>query len=82
MRFVDRLFEVLGDQQVGWYAARAIGEIGGSDKILTKRNHAKIRVNVLCDPHSAELILLVDPLRSKIFQQHTAKHNARRSVTP
>jgi len=44
MRFVDRLFEVLGDEQIGWDAARGIGEIGSTDKILTKRNHAIIRV--------------------------------------
>jgi DNA repair/transcription protein MET18/MMS19 len=44
MRFVDRLFEVLDDEQIGWDAARGIGEIGSTDKILTKRNHAIIRV--------------------------------------
>jgi len=44
MRFVDCLFEVLDDQNVGWDAARAIGEIGGPDKILTKRNHANIKI--------------------------------------
>jgi DNA repair/transcription protein MET18/MMS19 len=47
MRFVDRLFEVLHDQHIGWDAARGIGEIGGTDKILTKQNHAIVRVNIL-----------------------------------
>ena len=54
MRFVDRLFEVFGDQHVGWDAARAIGEIGGTDKILTKRNHASIRVCILCETDYSE----------------------------
>jgi DNA repair/transcription protein MET18/MMS19 len=44
MRFVDHLFEVLGDEQIGWNAARGIGEIGSTDDILTKRNYAIIRV--------------------------------------
>jgi DNA repair/transcription protein MET18/MMS19 len=46
MRFVDRLFDVLGDQEIGWDAARAIGDICGADKILTKRHHAIVKVNI------------------------------------
>lgn len=46
MRFVDRLFDVLGDEQIGWDAARAIGEIGGVDTILTRRHHAIVKVNI------------------------------------
>jgi len=44
MWFVDSLFNVLGDEQIGWDAARAIGEIGSADKILTKRNHAIVKI--------------------------------------
>ena len=43
--FVGHLFELLDDEHVGWDAARAIGKIGsGGNNILTKRNHAVIRV--------------------------------------
>ncbi|KAH9059086.1 ARM repeat-containing protein [Lactarius vividus] len=42
--FVYRLFELFGDADVGWDAARAIGQIGTADKELTKRNHAIIKL--------------------------------------
>ncbi|KII87506.1 hypothetical protein PLICRDRAFT_55462 [Plicaturopsis crispa FD-325 SS-3] len=42
--YTDRLFEIFGDKDIGWDAARAIGTIGGGDKILTKRNHAIIKL--------------------------------------
>ncbi|KAI0333855.1 ARM repeat-containing protein [Cubamyces sp. BRFM 1775] len=44
MTNVDRLFELFDDDNVNWDAARAIGRIPGSDKVLTKRNHAVIRI--------------------------------------
>jgi len=42
--FVNRLFELFDDAEVGWDAARAIGQAGTADKVLTKRNHAVIKV--------------------------------------
>jgi DNA repair/transcription protein MET18/MMS19 len=42
--FVNRLFELFDDAEVGWDAARAIGQAGTVDKVLTKRNHAVIKV--------------------------------------
>jgi DNA repair/transcription protein MET18/MMS19 len=44
--FAQRLFELFRDKDpmVAWDAARALGTIGGSDKVLAKRNHAVIRV--------------------------------------
>jgi DNA repair/transcription protein MET18/MMS19 len=42
--FVSRLFELFSDIEVEWDAARAIGQIGTADKVLTKRNHAVIKV--------------------------------------
>ena len=44
LSFVDRLFELFGDADVGWDAARAIGQVGTVDNVLTKRNHAIIKV--------------------------------------
>ena len=43
-KFVDRLIELLGDNSMCWDAARLLGELGGSDLILTKRNHAVLKV--------------------------------------
>lgn len=37
----------MGDSQVGWDAGRAIGDIVATDAILTKQNHANIRVGVI-----------------------------------
>jgi hypothetical protein len=45
--FVNRLFELFGDTEVGWDAARAIGQAGTVDEVLTKRNHAIIKVAFL-----------------------------------
>ena len=42
--FVNRLFELFDDTEVGWDAARAIGQVGTVDEVLTKRNHAVIKV--------------------------------------
>ena len=42
--FVDRLFTLFDDVEVGWDAARAVGDVVNQDKLLTKKNHAVIRV--------------------------------------
>lgn len=42
--FASRLFELFDDTEVGWDAARAVGQAGAADKVLTKRNHAVIKV--------------------------------------
>jgi len=44
LQFVNQLFGLFDDQEVGWDAARAIGQVGTVDKVLTKRNHAVIKV--------------------------------------
>ncbi|KAI0258930.1 ARM repeat-containing protein [Gloeopeniophorella convolvens] len=44
LTFVNRLFEIFNDAEVGWDAARAIGQIGAADKVLTKPNHAVIKI--------------------------------------
>lgn len=45
MEFIDSLFAVFGDRDVGWEAARTVGGIAsGGDEVLTKSNHAIIRV--------------------------------------
>ncbi|KAH7927892.1 ARM repeat-containing protein [Leucogyrophana mollusca] len=43
-QFVDRFFELLGDDAVDWDAARAIGGLGSGDIVLTKRNFAVVKV--------------------------------------
>jgi len=42
--FVDKLFELFGDADVGWDAARAIGQVGTADDVLTKRNYAITKI--------------------------------------
>ena len=42
--FINRLFELFDDPEVGWDAARAIGQACAVDKVLTKRNHAVVKV--------------------------------------
>ncbi|KAH9913980.1 ARM repeat-containing protein [Epithele typhae] len=44
MANVDRLFGLFSEDHVSWDAARAIGRIPGTDKVLTKRNHATLRI--------------------------------------
>ncbi|THH18072.1 hypothetical protein EW146_g2870 [Bondarzewia mesenterica] len=44
MSFVDRLFTLFDDKDVSWNAARAIGQVVASDRILTKKNRAVIRI--------------------------------------
>ncbi|KAK2463614.1 hypothetical protein APHAL10511_004365 [Amanita phalloides] len=43
MRFRDALFEAVKDEEIGWVAAKAIGEIVAVDSVLTKKNHAIIK---------------------------------------
>lgn len=75
--FVDSLFNVLNDEHIGWDAARAIGEIGAADNILTKRNHAIVKVYALRDMRVASVLMrFTDFICPKIFQQHASAHNA------
>ena len=54
--FVNRLFDLFDDTEVGWDSARAIGQAGTVDKVLTKRNHAVIKVRFL----TREMSMLAD----------------------
>jgi DNA repair/transcription protein MET18/MMS19 len=47
MPFVDALFEAVKDDEIGWTAARAIGEIAAADAVLTKKNHAIVKVSTI-----------------------------------
>ena len=44
MAFRDALFEAAKDEVIGWTAAKAIGEIAAVDGVLTKKNHAIVKV--------------------------------------
>lgn len=46
-QFSARVFEAFSDESISWNAAKAIGEIAAVDPILTKRNHAVIKVSLL-----------------------------------
>jgi len=47
MTFSERLYDLLKDKDVGWEAAKAFGDIVESDTILTKDNHANVKVMCL-----------------------------------
>jgi DNA repair/transcription protein MET18/MMS19 len=49
-KFTDRLFETFDDADISWDAAKAIGDIAGSDLILTRQNHAIVKVEL--SPHT------------------------------
>ena len=49
--FTDRLVELFDDSDIGWDAARAIGQVVSADKTLTKKNHAVIKVR-LCPAYA------------------------------
>lgn len=40
---VDRFFQLFGDEEISWAAARAIGGVVAADNLLTKKNHAVIK---------------------------------------
>lgn len=43
-KFAQRLYEAFSDSSIAWDAARALGDIAMHDSILTKANHAEIKV--------------------------------------
>jgi len=55
-QFSARVFEAFSDASISWNAAQAIGEIAAADPILTKRNHAVIKVL-----HSQKFVIAVLP---------------------
>jgi len=44
MAFAERLYEAFDDVSISWEAAKAIGEIPKADSILTKANHAEVKI--------------------------------------
>lgn len=46
------MFELFDDPQLDWDAARAIGKVVSRDNVLTKKNHAIVRVCNFSKPYS------------------------------
>ncbi|KAF9561230.1 ARM repeat-containing protein [Agrocybe pediades] len=44
MSFTEPLYERFNDEAISWDAAKAIGEIPAADKVLTKANHADVKI--------------------------------------
>jgi DNA repair/transcription protein MET18/MMS19 len=44
MRFADKLMEIFHDEAINWKAARSFGGILTTNEILTKENHAVIKI--------------------------------------
>ncbi|KAG6833236.1 hypothetical protein H0H87_009857 [Tephrocybe sp. NHM501043] len=42
--FSDKIFELFGDDTISWDAAKTLGDIANADQVLTKRNHAVIKI--------------------------------------
>ena len=67
-RFTDRLIDLFDDVDIGWDAARAIGQIVSTDKVLTKKNHAVIKVDVVSFPVDIRALKpFIVSLRAKIL---------------
>ncbi|KAG5340290.1 hypothetical protein C0989_002306 [Termitomyces sp. Mn162] len=43
-RFTDKVFELFTDDEISWDAAKTLGDLASSDQILTKRNHAVMKI--------------------------------------
>jgi DNA repair/transcription protein MET18/MMS19 len=44
MTYAELLYDVFGDESIGWDAAKALGDIVSSDTVLTRANHADVKV--------------------------------------
>lgn len=44
LAFAQKLFDLFSDVSVNWDAAKGIGLIPGNDSILTKQNHAVVKI--------------------------------------
>jgi len=58
------LFDLLKDQEIGWDAAKALGDVVDSDAILTKDNHANVKILYVQKYASAVLPKLVSLARA------------------
>lgn len=45
MKLTARLYDAFEDDAIGWEAAKAIGQIPSPDTVLTKANHAEVKVS-------------------------------------
>ncbi|KAG6869217.1 hypothetical protein C0993_009080 [Termitomyces sp. T159_Od127] len=43
-RFTDNILELFADDEISWDAAKTLGDIASSDQVLTKRNHAVLKI--------------------------------------
>ncbi|KAL0067234.1 hypothetical protein AAF712_005804 [Marasmius tenuissimus] len=43
-QFTDRLFELFAEEGINWHAAKTFGDIVSVDKVLTKKNHAVVKI--------------------------------------
>ncbi|KAI0251711.1 ARM repeat-containing protein [Lactifluus subvellereus] len=72
--FANRLFELFDDTEVGWDAARAIGQVGTVDKVLTKRNHAVIKVLYAQKYASSILPRIIEGIKDSTEQSRQTTH--------
>ncbi|KAI0738521.1 ARM repeat-containing protein [Daedaleopsis nitida] len=70
---VDRLFGLFGDEHVSWDAARAVGRIPGTDNVLTKRNHAIVRILYAQKYCNSVLPRIIEGAKTSL---HSSRRNA------
>jgi hypothetical protein len=66
MIFVERLYDLLKDKEISWEAAKALGDVVDSDVILTKDNHADIKVMLVRNYFDYRLRSTQDPLQKYV----------------
>lgn len=69
MRFRDALFETVKDEVIGWTAAKAIGEVVAVDSVLTKKNHANVKVRA----RQVSWVHLFNPLQFLYAQKYVSQ---------
>lgn len=77
---VERLFTMFTDVDVGWDAAKALGDVGGSPDVLIKKNHAVVRVRIVSAVFYQSNPPGSDPVRATLLQRCLAPHSHWREV--
>ena len=81
MAQVDQLFGLFGDAQISWDAARAVGSIPATDKILTKKNHAIVKVSSQSYTRWTASQTCKDSVCPAILQLRSAQNNHWSQIT-
>ena len=62
-QFTDRLFELFAEEGINWHTAKTFGDIVSVDEVLTKKNHAVVKVETSLATLSKQRSSHKDPSR-------------------